>query len=309
MEIPVYLITGFLDAGKTTFLNGILLDGFAEEDKTLLLRCEEGEVEYDKNALKNVTVVPVEDEDDLTPEFCKKLEKKYHPAQIIVEYNGMWQMDPLFEDTFPENWTLYQIMTFIYAPTFELYAKNFGQLMMEKIINADMVVFNRCTEELKKTLRARNLRMVNRAADIYLEDTGGESENYLTGDEMPFDMTPDLIEIPDDDYGLFYVDAMDNPDRWNGTKVHMKLIMCHSKNFPGLDCPGRFVMTCCENDIQFVGILAKGNGLDSYRDRDWVEVTATVRNEYVDAYEGEGPVLHIETIAPCEKPEDDVVTF
>lgn len=62
----------------------------------------------------------------------------------------------------PANWVLYQIMTFVKADTFEVYAKNMGQLMMEKITNADMLVFNRCTAELREALRKRNLRMVNR---------------------------------------------------------------------------------------------------------------------------------------------------
>ena len=252
MDIPVYLVAGFLDAGKTNFINGILEDGFAREDKTLLLCCEEGEEEYEKKALDNVTVITVDDEDELTADFCRELEKKYRPKQVLIEYNGMWRMEKLYRDVLPANWVLYQIMTFVQAPTFELFVKNMGQLMMEKITNADMLVFNRCTPELKEALRARNLRMVNRRADIYLEDNDGNSEDYLTGNECPFDMTPDLIDIPDDDYGVWYVDVMDHLDRWDGKRVHMKLLMCHSKKFPGVHCPGRFVMTCCENDIQFV---------------------------------------------------------
>ena len=221
----------------------------------------------------------------------------------------MWQMEKLYREVLPANWVLYQIMTFVQAPTFELFVKNMGQLMMEKITNADMIVFNRCDDKLKESLRARNLRMVNRRADIYLEDNDGNSEDYLTGDECPFDMTPELIDIPDDDYGVWYVDAMDHTDRWDGKKVHMKLIMCHSKKFPGIHCPGRFVMTCCENDIQFVGIVAKGDSLKAYKNRDWVEITATVKKEYLDAYEGEGPVLYVEKITTTSKPEQEVVTF
>ena len=60
-DIPVYLIAGFLDGGKTDFINGILEDGFAREDKTLLICCEEGELEYEQKALDNVTVVTVAD--------------------------------------------------------------------------------------------------------------------------------------------------------------------------------------------------------------------------------------------------------
>lgn len=237
MDIPVYLVAGFLDSGKTSFINGILEDGFAREDKTLLICCEEGDEEYEKKALDNVTVVTVDDEEELTLAFCKELEKKHHPKQVLIEYNGMWQMEKLYREVLPANWVLYQIMTFVQAPTFELFVKNMGQLMMEKITNADMIVFNRCDDKLKESLRARNLRMVNRRADIYLEDNDGNSEDYLTGDEWPVrhDARPHrhsrrrLRRV---------VRRRDGPsDRWDGKKVHLKLIMCHSKKFPGIHCP------------------------------------------------------------------------
>ena len=234
MDIPVYLVAGFLDSGKTSFINGILEDGFAREDRTLLICCEEGDEEYEKKALDNVTVVTVDDEEELTLAFCKELEKKHHPKQVLIEYNGMWQMEKLYREVLPANWVLYQIMTFVHAPTFELFVKNMGQLMMEKITNADMIVFNRCDD---------------------------------------------------------------------------KLIMCHSKKFPGIHCPGRFVMTCCENDIQFVGIVAKGDSLKAYKNRDWVDITATVKKEHLDAYEGEGPVLYVERITTTSKPAQEVVSF
>ena len=308
-DIPVYLIAGFLDGGKTDFINGILEDGFARRDRTLLLCCEEGELEYDPKVLNNVTVVTIEDEEDLKCSYMKELEKKYKPKQILIEYNGMWQIERLYREVLPANWVLYQIMTFIQASTFEMYAKNMGQLMMEKITNADMLVFNRCTEELKETLRSRNLRMVNRRADIFLEDNDGNSEDYLTGEECPFDMDQDVIEIPDEDFGVWYVDVMDHPDRYLGKLVHMKLVMCHSQKYPGIHCPGRFAMVCCEDDIQFLGLIARGDMLDSYENREWVEVTAKIGIEEHAAYQGEGPVMEILSIAICDKPAEEVVTF
>lgn len=258
MDIPVYLVAGFLDSGKTSFINGILEDGFAREDRTLLICCEEGDEEYEKKALDNVTVVTVDDEEELTLAFCKELEKKHRPKQVLIEYNGMWQMEKLYREVLPANWVLYQIMTFVQAPTFELFVKNMGQLMMEKITNADMIVFNRCDDKLKESLRARNLRMVNRRADIYLEDNDGNSEDYLTGDECPFDMTPDLIDIPDDDYGVWYVDAMDHPtagwQKGSHEAHHVPL-----EEVPGHPLPGPLRDDLLRNDIQFVGIVAKGD--------------------------------------------------
>ena len=308
-DIPVYLVAGFLDAGKTSFINGILEDGFAREERTLLLSCEEGEIEYEKNALDNVTVVQVEDFEDLTRAFLKECEKKYKPKQVLIEYNGMWQMEPLYRDILPANWILYQIMTFVEASTFEMYVRNMGQLMMEKITNADLLVFNRCDEELRAALRQRNLRMVNRRADIYLENDDGSSEDYLTGDECPFDLSQETIDIPDDDFGVWYVDVMDHPERYEGKLVHMKLVMCHSKKYHGIHCPGRFAMVCCENDIQFLGLIARGEGLDQYNNRDWLEVTARMAVEDHAAYQGKGPVMEVLSAAPCEKPAEEVVTF
>ncbi|MDN0032162.1 TIGR03943 family putative permease subunit [Oscillibacter ruminantium] len=309
MDIPVYLIAGFLDGGKTNFINGILEDGFAREDKTLLLCCEEGEEEYNQKALDNVTVVTLENEEDLTCSFLKECEKKYKPRQVLIEYNGMWQMERLYRDVLPANWVLYQIMCMVEASTFESYAKNMGQLMMEKITNADMLVFNRCTPELRESLRKRNLRMVNRRADIYLENNDGTSEDYLTGDECPFDMSQDVIDIPDDDFGVWYVDVMDHPDRYKDKMVHMKLVMCHSKNFPGIDCPGRFAMVCCEKDVTFLGLIARGSGLDQYKNHDWMEVTAKMGVEKHKAYKGLGPVMNVVSVGPCEKPAQEVVSF
>ncbi|CDC72591.1 MULTISPECIES: GTP-binding protein [environmental samples] len=308
-DIPVYLIAGFLDAGKTNFINGILEDGFARQDRTLLLCCEEGEEEYNPKALDNVTVITIEDEEELKCSYLKELEKKYRPQQVLIEYNGMWQMERLYREVLPANWVLYQIMTMVEASTFDLYAKNMGQLMMEKITNADMLVFNRCTPELRDSLRKRNLRMVNRRADIFLENVDGSSEDYLTGDECPFDLNQDVIDIPDDDFGVWYVDVMDHPDRYDGKLVHMKLIMCHSKKYPGIHCPGRFAMVCCENDVQFLGLIAKGDTLDQYENRDWIEVTARMSAEKHKAYKGVGPVMNVLSVAPCEKPAQEVVTF
>ena len=309
MDIPVYLVAGFLDSGKTDFINGILEDGFANGQRTLLICCEEGELEYNPKALKDVTVVTVEDESELTCSFLKQCEKKYRPKQVLIEYNGMWMLNRLYEDVLPANWVLYQVMTFVQASTFELYAKNMGQLMMEKIINADLLVFNRCNEELRAALRKRNLRMVNRRADIYLENEDGTSEDYANDDTPPFDMEQEIIDIPDDDYGVWFVDVMDRPERYQGKLVHMKLVMCHSKQYPGVDCPGRFAMVCCEDDITFLGLIAHGEGLDRFKNHDWIEVTAQMDIEEHKAYEGAGPVMNILSIAPCEQPATEVVSF
>lgn len=309
MDIPVYLIAGFLDSGKTSFINGVLMDDFASQGRTLLISCEDGEEEYNKKYLKNVTVISLDEEDELNTQFILDLEKKYRPTQVIMEFNGMWSLARLATEVLPDNWILYQIVTFVQASTFEVYAANMGQIMMEKIQNADMIIFNRCTPELKTALRKRNLRMVNRRAEIYLENMDGTSENYLTGNETPFDMTKEVIDVPDDDYGVWFVDAMDHPERYAGKKVHMKMVVCHSKQLPGVCCPGRFAMVCCAEDVTFLGVVAKGDELKKYKNHDWIEVTAEIKVEKHRAYRGKGPVLYMLDVKPCEKLKNDIVSF
>ena len=310
MDIPVYLFAGFLDGGKTTFINGILQDGFARDGRTLLICCEEGTEEYDPKALRNVTVVTVENEDDMTPAFLKQLEKKHRPKQILIEFNGMWSLQKLYQETLPDNWVLYQIMTMVEAATFDVYAKNLGQLMMEKITNADMIVFNRCDEALRASLRQRNLKMVNRRANIYLENLDGTSEDYADDTVCPFDLEQDVIDIPDDDFGVWYVDVMEHPERYVGKAVRAKTVVCHLPKYPNNAILGRFAMTCCVEDITFLGLVSAGDSFSAFENRSWADVTGVIRLEPHKAYEGEdGPVLHVTAVSPAEKPKQEVLTF
>ncbi len=310
MDIPVYLFTGFLDGGKTTFINGILQDGFALRDRTLLLCCEEGAVEYDPKVLKNVTVVNVEEEGDLTPARLSQLEKKHRPRQILIEFNGMWSLQRLYQDALPDNWVLYQIMTMVEAATFDVYAKNLGQMMMEKLTNADLIVFNRCDQALRDALRQRNLKMVNRRASIYLENLDGTSEDYADDTVCPFDLDQEVIHIPDDDFGVWYVDVMEHPKRYDGKAIRAKTVVCHLPQYPDEVVLGRFAMTCCENDITFLGLVARGEGFRAYENRAWADVTGVIHMEPHRAYEGElGPVLQVTASAPAGKPRQEVLSF
>lgn len=307
-EIPVYLIAGMLDAGKTAFINDTLRDGFSDQDRTLLICCEEGELEYDKRVLRNVTVETVEDEEDLNPLKLQRWEKQHRPDQVLIEYNGMWPLARLFQEALPQNWVLYQIMVIVDARSFDNYTKNMGQIMMEKILNADLLIFNRCDAQLKESLRKRNLRMANRRADIFLEGTDGSSENYLTGNEIPFDLSGEVTDIPDNDFGIFYVDAMDHPEHYEGKVLHMQLVMFRSKKW-NTPCPGRFAMVCCANDIQFLGMVAKGEALDGFQDRQWIEATVRMEVGEHKAYQGKGPIMNVLKAIPGLGADPEVVSF
>jgi uncharacterized repeat protein (TIGR03943 family) len=311
-EIPVYLFTGFLDSGKTNFLNPMLTEGsFTGEDRTLLIVCEEGEEEYDAKALakQKVSMVTVEDYDQLTPAFFKELEKKYRPDQVVIEYNGMWLMQELDQTLLPKNWILYQIVCTVDATTFEVYAANMGQLMMEKLRNADMIIFNRANEENAAMLRRRNIKMLNRQAQIFLEYENGDSEEYDSG-LPPFDMTQPVLDLSDEDYGVWYTDVMDHPDRYEGKVVRYRGIVAQSDKFPKGSCVvGRFAMVCCAEDTTFLGMICKGPESQQFKTKDWVTVTAQVRNEYVELYNGDGPMLYIQSMEKTDPPAEELVYF
>ena len=305
---PVYMVAGFLDSGKTSFINGILSDGCAREDRTLLLCGEEGETEYGPKALGNVTVVTVDDQEALTPEFLLAQQRKCRATQIIVEYNGMWQIQDFYTQSMPPSWVLYQIIVTAEGPTFELYAKNMGSLMLEKLRNADMIIINRCDQALRDALRRRNLRMVNRRADIYLENTDGTSEDYMDGTVSAFDLTADPIVVTDEDYGFWFVEIMDNPKMYEGKRVRFRAMMCKPPRYGDYFTPGRFAMVCCAEDMNFLAVACIGYDVKDIPERTWVEITAVCRVEHWDPYgEEDGPVLHVERVVPCEKPKEEVV--
>ena len=304
---PVYLISGFLDSGKTSFINGILADGFAMEDRTLLLQCEEGEAEYDKKLLRNVTVLTVDDQEALTPAFLEAERKKCRASQIIVEYNGMWQIQDFYVNAMPQSWALYQIIATVEGPTFDMYAKNMASLMMEKLRNADMILINRCTDQLCASLRQKNLRLVNRRAEIYLEKNDDSSENYMDGTVSAFDLDQPEVRIGDEDYGLWYVEIMDNPQMYEGKTVVYRAIMCKPPKYGPYFTPGRFAMVCCAEDMSFLALACTGYDVSAIPERAWVEVTGQVRVEHWDPYESNGPVIHVTSVKACRKPEEEVV--
>ena len=88
MELPVYMITGFLESGKTSFILDTISDKqFSKGQRTLIIACEEGEVEYAPDILKaaKAEVEFIEDEEEFNPEHLSELVKKHRPTQIMLE--------------------------------------------------------------------------------------------------------------------------------------------------------------------------------------------------------------------------------
>ena len=314
MDIPVYLVAGFLDSGKTSFINGILEDGFAREDKTLLICCEEGELEYEQKALDNVTVVTVDKETALTCSQCKEWEKQYKPKQVLIEYNGMWLLQDLVNNL-PENWIVYQCIATADGTTALTYARDnsMRSLLLDKIARSELIVFNRAEAVNNDAARQelhKLVRQASRKCDIAYEFKDGSVAYDDIPDPLPFDINADPIDIPDDDFGIWYMDCQDEPQKYTGKTVRFLAQVCQT-NRAGKNSfvPGRFAMTCCVQDIQFVGFPCSYDGYKALEQRAWVTVTAKVNYKFHNIYRGKGPVLTAVSVEPAEKPLEEVVTF
>ena len=310
-ETPVYLFMGFLESGKTKFIQETLEDKrFFSGEKTLLLVTEEGEEEYDPSrfADKNVTVRTAEKE-DMTAENLAKWQLESDSDRIIVEYNGMWTLDTLFE-AMPEGWFLTQTMAFFDTATFLSYNKNMRQLTYDKIKNAQMTVFNRFPQGEKKEEYHKIVRAITRQADIVYERADGKAEYDDTVDPMPYDMNAPVIEIEDRDYALFYRDLSENMDAYIGKTVRFKGLVVSDKRLPENSIViGRHIMTCCEADIQYIGLACIMLRPVELKTRDWAEITAKIVYERHTVYKGKGPVLMASEIKKCEPPEEQLATF
>lgn len=312
-DISVYLFLGFLDSGKTKFIQETLEDPRMETgERTLLLVCEEGDEEYipEKFAVKNVAKVTLEGADELTEENLASLTEKYKAQRVVVEYNGTWLLQQFF-DAMPESWVINQMMTFFDAATFLNYNANMRQLVFDKVQMTQMVVFNRFKGEYEKLQFHKVVRGISRRPDIVYEYIGGKAEFDEIEDPMPFDVNAPVIEVEDRDFAWFYRDMAENTAQYVGKTVRFKgMAAVTGKSAKGYIVLGRHIMTCCEADIAYDGFAVKVNGLvTDIKTREWLIVTAKINIEYNSAYRAEGPVLSAVALERCEPPAERVATY
>ena len=315
MEIPVYLFTGFLESGKTSFIQEALEgEDFNSGERTLLLLCEEGEEEYHPARFfgTNVFIETIDEEFDITPERLEELQKKHDAERVIVEYNGMWSLDTLYMNM-PESWLAYQETMFADAITFMTYNQNMRQLVFDKLKSAELVVFNRCSRDGKmdKMEFHKIVRAANRRSQILYEYSKDDVEVDDIVDPLPFDVEADEFTVGDDAFAEWYRDINEEQDKYDG-----KIITIKGRSVTGGGLPddkfvfGRHVMTCCVEDIQFAGLVCKWKDAASRLEHGgWVTVTAKVFIEYDEVYGEAGPVLYCLKVEPAEEANPEVAQF
>jgi len=312
-QIPVYSFTGFLDSGKTKFIQETLEDSrFNDGERTLLLIFEEGEEEYDFSTYPGKNVwLEVLDQQTVTPKQLASLQKKYRAERIVMELNGMQQVGDLYM-RFPEDWVVAQEVMFADSTTFMAYNNNMRNLVMDKLVGAQMVVFNRLTPGHDIMPFHKIARAASRRIDILYDYTDGTTQFDDIEDPLPFDINSDVICINDQDFALWYRDVTEEPQKYEGKTVCFKAqVAMLRRQKEGMFAPGRFVMTCCVDDIEFCGIPCRYEKSRSLDSRSWVMVTAKISAEKHPLYKGEtGPVLTALRVEKGAEPADpDVCTF
>lgn len=306
---PVYMINGFLESGKTEFIMYTLAQPYFQvRGKTLLIVCEEGENEYDPMLLKQSRTVleTIDEEQDFIPGRLIELEKKHKPERIIIEYNGMWNYK---EMKLPWHWRIEQQITTIDASTFPVYFTNMKSLLAEQIRKSELIIFNRCDGVEDLGSYKRNVKAINPKAEIVFEDSNGEI-NEIMEEDLPYDLKAQVIELNNEGYGIWYLDSMDHLERYVGKKLQFVAMVLKPENFPaGYFVPGRMAMTCCADDMAFLGYACEYADAGALKQKEWVKVTAVVAKEYWEDYKGEGPVLHALRVEKTRAPKDEVISF
>ena len=308
-KVPVYLINGFLESGKTDFIKFTIAQPYFQlKGKTLLILCEEGQEEYDKDLLKSTKTFMeiIEDEEDFTVEKLLTLEEKYRPSRIIIEYNGMWNMKELI---LPEHWSMDQQITMIDASTFPIYYTNMRSMVAEMVRNSEMIIFNRCDGIKELSNYKRNVKAVNPKAEIIFEDSQGEI-NEMMEEELPYDVSADIITLDDVGFGIWYLDAMDHMERYEGKTIEFIGQVLKPSSFPQTYfVPGRLAMTCCADDMAFLGYACEYADCKNLKEKAWVKIKAVIKKGFWPDYGGEGPILEAISVEDTVKPAMEIINF
>jgi len=312
MNVPVYIVTGFLGAGKTRFITDMLTDeGFSEGERTLLLCCEEGEDEYSPEALKqgNATLVNLDDPKQIAGKRLLRMNREHRPERVIIEYNATWLLQTLYDAEKPEDWALAQIIDLVDASTFEMYLKNMRKYMADGLKEADLVIFNRCDENSRKSPWRRAVKGLNSGTRIFFENLDGTTDDGVADEDLPYDVKADPVAIGDEDFGTFYLDALEHPDRYDGKRIHARGRAFRMNDMPK-NCYvfGRHVMTCCAEDIGGIGFLCQFSGQPP-KTNDWIFLDARVEKSFSPLHNTDAIILIEEKVSPASPPKEELVYF
>ena len=305
-ELPVFLLNGFLESGKTTLIKEIVENNEQyHNNSTVIIACEDGEVEYDDEWCEKyqVHVEKIDNQDDLTVSYLEKLDEVYMPDRIVIEYNSFFDWD---SQEFPEYMVIYQQITLIDAKTFNVMFNNMKKIFQQMVLNSSLVIFNRCDGIKDLGLYRRWIRGMTQQAQIAFEDKNGNLTTMLDED-LPYDLSKDVICFEEDVYPTWYVDVFDNYEKYFNKIFKFKAFVrgIEKKTI----VVGHDVMTCCSEDIQFLGYEVVNETKTKVKLGDTIYLECYVTREFSDLAQEEVVMLHAKGITILPKEEPKVLTL
>ncbi|MCR5798652.1 MAG: GTPase [Lachnospiraceae bacterium] len=306
----VYFVNGFLEAGKTTFIKELIArESFRVPGKTLIILCEEGDLKYDEAELAaaNAVVEVIEEEEDFNEENLSAIEGRYKPDRVIVEFNGMWDRKNL---DFPWYWDDIMEIAVFDASTFKLYADNMRSLLAEQVLKAELVIFYKADKVRDKlALYARNIKAINNQAAFMFR--GAEGDIILDPDEnLPYDINSDNLELDEVGFAVMCMDSLERYEVYEGKKVHFSAQAYKMKDGGDLEfIAGRMIMTCCEADMSFMGIICGYPKAYELENKEWVEITGIIRVVVDKELGREIPVCRVLDLEKCPAPDSEFVSM
>jgi hypothetical protein len=311
-QLPVFVINGFLEAGKTQFMKFTMQqEYFKTEGNTLLIVCEEGDEEYDEKLLSSThtTIKYIEDIKDFTIQNMERFTKEVNPERILIEWNGLWEQDKL---EIPDIWFINQMITIYDTSTLDLYIKNkdLKAYMGKMLINSELVICNRADNIDEDILSTYHLQIKAMAPNAEIIFEGEEGE--ITGDfsiNLPYNLDDKKLIIKPEDYGVFYIDIMDRTEKYDTKEVEFTAQVVRPEGI-GDDVliTGRRAMTCCEADIRFLGFVCNYRGAKNFKNKDWVKIKGKIKVEVNKQYRAKGPVIYADEVL-LTGPIDGLVQF
>ncbi|MCP1109764.1 TIGR03943 family putative permease subunit [Ohessyouella blattaphilus] len=308
--VPVYVVTGLLESGKTTFIKETLMtQEWIEEGLTVLITCEEGEGEYPESFLKvnDIEKLELEEQEDYNAVFLQGIEKSYQPMQVIIEYNGMWDFEKFLQVSMPKDWEIGGVYSTVNGETLDAYLKNMRKLVMEQMTESELIVVNRCGEDVDRGAFRRAITVQNPMAQVLFEKPDGTI--IPPGEEdLPFDITGDKIQLDDTDFGTWYVDTFDHPERYMGKEITYLAQAFRPKGMEeSMFVPGRMIMTCCADDVRFYGYPCVSKDKLAFNSGDWVKVTVRFGEGFKTPSGEERPLLELLKIKTAKPAKEKVV--
>ena len=305
-EIETYFYSGFLDAGKTTYIQDNLFhDFFYRRGTTLILSFEEGEVSYDLAGLKErrCEVSFYDDSGDIAS-FCRREADRFKPDRIIIEDNVMIDNLP---ESLPDTFVLKAKTALISGETLPVYYDNMRPYFTRILQDAKLVVFNRTADKEDLLPYSTPFRLINPRASYLWESPMGYHEKAF-GIPLTYDKSRNELTISDADYACFYLDSLEHPIDYQGKAIELTVqIQDPSAEPQGYVFGGRKVFTCCFADIQTLGFYLMDEANSAFEPYGWYRIRAIAGTEMI--FNQKRLCLKVQQTEPIAAPKQELIGF